>query len=66
MAAELAGKAAVAQVNIDQNQRLARQFSITGVPAMLLLRQGQVIDRMSGAAPRETIVGWVGRHMGRH
>jgi thioredoxin 1 len=66
VAAHLAGKAAVVQVNTDQNQRLSQQFSISGIPAMLLFRQGNVIDRMGGAASREAIVSWVHRHLGGH
>lgn len=66
VAAEMAGKAVVVQVNTDQNRRLAQQFSITGIPAMLLFRHGKVIDRMSGAAPRQSIVGWANRYLSQH
>lgn len=59
-------KRAVAQINIDENPRLAQQFSIKGVPAMLLIRHGSVIDRMSGAGSRQTIVAWANRHISRH
>ena len=66
IAAEMAGKAAVAQINIDNNPRLAQQFSITGVPALLLIRQGKVIDRMDGAGSRQAVIAWISRHLGRH
>jgi len=66
IAAELAGKAAVAQINIDENPRLVQKFSITGVPALLLIRQGKVIDRMDGAGSRQAVIAWISRHLGRH
>jgi len=65
IAAELAGKAAVAQINIDEN-RDGSEVSITGVPALLLIRQGKVIDRMDGAGSRQAVIAWISRHLGRH
>jgi thioredoxin-like negative regulator of GroEL len=62
IAEALAGKAAVASINTEDNPRLARQFNITGIPALLLIRNGSVIDRLSGAQPKENVIAWVSRH----
>ena len=55
LAAEFAGKVAFAKCNTDDNQRLAMQFAIDAIPAMMLFSGGQLIDRIIGAYPKEAI-----------
>ncbi|WP_368506773.1 thioredoxin [Colwellia sp. 1_MG-2023] len=40
----------VVKVDADQAQTLMSQFSIRGIPTLLLLKDGEVIDRKVGAA----------------
>lgn len=40
----------VVKVDADQAQALMSQFSIRGIPTLLLLKDGEVIDRKVGAA----------------
>ncbi len=56
VARELAGTAAVVQVNTQENPHLAARFGIRGIPALVLLRQGQVLATWSGALPREAVL----------
>ena len=62
MARSLAGRGAVAQVNTQENPQLARRFTITGIPALILLRRGIVVDTISGARDRNSIIDWFNRH----
>lgn len=55
LAAEFAGKVAFAKCNTDENQRLAMQFSIDAIPAMMLFSGGTLVDRIIGAYPRDAI-----------
>lgn len=55
LAKEKAGQVLVVKVNTDQAPRVARRFEITGIPALLLFRNGQVADRVSGAMPAAAI-----------
>lgn len=64
LAAEFAGKVAFAKCNTDENQRLAMQFAIDAIPAMLLFSGGQLIDRIIGAYPKEAIREKVVRRFG--
>lgn len=57
-ALELAGTCAVAQVNTEENPQLAGRFSIRGIPAIVLLRGGKVIDSTSGVLDKEALVAW--------
>jgi thioredoxin 2 len=58
----LAGSAAVVQVNTDASPALAARFKVSGVPVIFLLRQGKVVDQLSGARPPESVVKWFRSH----
>jgi thioredoxin 1 len=55
LATEFYGKVAFAKCNTDDNQGLARQFNIDAIPAMMLFSNGQLVDRIIGAYPKEAI-----------
>jgi thioredoxin 1 len=56
VAAEFAGKVKVVKVNVDQDQGLAAQYGIRGIPTLLLFKNGQLADRMVGLQPKAAIV----------
>jgi thioredoxin 1 len=41
----------IIKVDIDRNTAAARQYNISGVPTLILFRQGQVLWRQSGVMP---------------
>lgn len=53
----------MAQVNTEENPQLAGRFNIRGIPALVLLRRGKVIDSTSGALDREALVAWCRRSL---
>lgn len=53
---ELAGKAKIGMVDIDQSQSLARQHSVTSVPTLLLFQNGQVKERLLGVQPKRVLI----------
>lgn len=62
VALQLAGKAAVVQINTQESPNLGGRFGVRGIPAISLLRHGQVVDQISGAQPAEAILSWFRRH----
>lgn len=52
LAGELDGKVQFAKLNVDENQELAMQFRISSIPAFLLFKDGQVVERAAGAIPK--------------
>jgi thioredoxin-like negative regulator of GroEL len=63
VALELAGRCAVIQVNTRENPGLAGRFNISGIPAILMLRDGKVLDSISGAQEKGALLTWCRRHL---
>ncbi len=51
IARDYAGRLRVAKVNVDQNPYYAGLYGVQGIPTLLLVRGGEVVDRAVGALP---------------
>jgi thioredoxin 1 len=56
MAAELQGKVVFGKLNVDHNKSTAGKFAITSIPALLVFKNGKLVDRIIGAVPKQRIV----------
>jgi thioredoxin 2 len=61
IAERLAGEAAVVQVDTQANPALATRFGVRGIPVVMLLRGGTVVDQIVGAQTVEAVVAWFRR-----
>ena len=59
VARDLAGRLKLVKVDVDRATRTAARFGVQAVPTLLLLRNGQVIDRQAGAASAPALRAWV-------
>jgi putative thioredoxin len=55
LADEYQGKFILAMINSDENQELATQFGIKGIPAVKAVINGQIVDEFSGALPEGAV-----------
>ena len=55
IAAEMGGRLKIAKVNVDQNQHYAGQYGVQGIPTLLIIKNGQVVDRVVGALPENAL-----------
>lgn len=55
VASDIQGKAVIAKVDIDSEQKTAAQFQITSVPTMILFKNGKEIKRLVGLRNAEAI-----------
>jgi thioredoxin 2 len=56
LAAEMAGRMRVAKLNVDENPATAARFGVRSIPTLLVLKDGQEIDRIVGVQPKTEIV----------
>jgi thioredoxin 1 len=57
IAAEQAGKAKVAKVNLDENPGLAERYRVQAIPTLLYFAGGEVKEMTVGAASKKVILG---------
>ncbi|PLW80450.1 thioredoxin [Candidatus Woesearchaeota archaeon] len=55
LADEYEGKAKLVKLNTDDFGHLAQPFGIQGIPTLLVLKNGQEVDRIVGFGPKEMI-----------
>jgi len=48
------------KINLDDNQELARKYNVKSIPCLLIFKNGEAVDRIIGAQPRENIEGKIG------
>ena len=63
LAQQYAGRLKVVKVNVDDNQGLARRFDAMSIPTLVVLRDGQVVDRVVGAPPQPQLEAQIARHL---
>jgi thioredoxin-like negative regulator of GroEL len=52
LASERAGSLKVVKVNVDENPQLASRFQAMSIPLLVIIRDGEEIDRVVGALPK--------------
>lgn len=55
VAGEVKGKAVIAKVDIDSEQKTASQFQITSVPTLILFKDGKEVNRLIGLRNAEAV-----------
>jgi len=55
LAGDYEGKAVIAKLNVDENPNTAAEYGIRSIPTMLIFKNGEVVDQMVGALPKNMI-----------
>lgn len=55
VASDFEGKAVVGKVDVDNNQEISMQYGIRNIPTVLIFKNGEVVDKLVGVAPKEVI-----------
>ena len=46
----------VGKIDVDEDPDLARQFNVTSIPLLVVMKDGQVVDQALGARPKDAIL----------
>lgn len=55
LAGEYEGKAKIGKVNVDHNPEVSVKYGIRSIPALLIFKNGEVVDQIIGAVPKTHI-----------
>ena len=59
IALDVKGKASIAKVDIDSEQKTAAEFKITSVPTLILFKDGKEVNRLIGLRNEEAVKNFV-------
>ena len=55
MANEYGDKAVIGKVDVDSNNEIAMKYGIRNIPTVLFVKNGEVVDKVVGAVPKESL-----------
>ena len=56
LATEYEGKALIAKVDVDENAELSQQYQVRSIPTILILKDGEVVDKHVGVASKKQLM----------
>ncbi len=63
LAAEYEGKAIIGKVDVDKNQEIALKYNIRSIPTILIVKDGEIVDRHVGATTKAVLKGKLDKHL---
>ena len=63
VATELSERVKFVKVNTDENLKTAKDYSISGLPSLLVFKDGKALERLVGLMPKSTIVSNIEKHL---
>lgn len=55
LAEEYADKVNVAKCDVEENEAIAAQYGVRNIPTVLFIKNGEIIDKQVGAAPKSVL-----------
>jgi thioredoxin 1 len=63
IAGEFAEKVKVVKINTDENLRTAQEYSISGIPSILIFKNGEAVERLVGLMQKSQIISNIEKHL---
>jgi thioredoxin 1 len=52
LAKEFSGRIKITKLNVDENPSTPSQYGVRGIPALILFKEGKVLDQIVGSVPK--------------
>lgn len=62
LAEQYSGQVNIGKVNVDENPNLSVEYGVTSIPCILFIKNGEVVDKMVGAAPKSSFEKKIEQH----
>jgi thioredoxin 1 len=63
IAKDYEGKLKVMKLNVDEAINSAGRYNVRGIPTLLVFKNGQVVEQIVGAVPKDQITKALARHL---
>lgn len=63
VADEFKEKIKIVKINTDENLKTAKEYSIIGLPSLLIFKSGQAVERLVGLMPKSSIVSNIEKYL---
>lgn len=64
LAAEYSSKMRVGRLDADTNPNIMMDYGIMGIPTLILFKNGEAVERLTGYMPKERIMSKLEPHLG--
>ncbi len=60
---ELAGKAKIVKLDVDDNQETASKFGVMSIPTLMVFKNGEKVDQVVGFQPKDALAELINKHL---
>lgn len=60
---EMGDKVKIVKLDVDDNQETAAKFGVMSIPTLLVLKNGEVVDKVVGFQPKEALADRLANHI---
>jgi thioredoxin 1 len=62
LAGTIGTAAKIGKVNVDENPSIAAEFGVSGIPTLIIFKNGAEVERFVGVQPAEVLQAQLARH----
>ena len=63
IAQEYDGRLKIAKIDVDENPEAPARFGIQGIPTLILFKDGEPVERLVGAMPKDRLLSHLRPHL---
>ena len=63
IAQDFEGKIKIVKLNTDENLKTAKEYSVSGLPTLLIFKEGKPVERLVGLMPKTSIITNIEQHL---